>query len=173
MRLNVFVAGPYIDLERDLKSYNDKEKFPRLRHHIFDQISGLGHQIYLGEHAQLLAALSLKYGAQHDAHIAEFDIACEKSDAVVIIPSSPGSFAEFGTWAHSETISKKMMVIIDKNYENDESYINLGPVKLAQASGATILYHDIEDLIGITKHVTDFVRLYANKKAVREIKNKG
>lgn len=53
-------------------------------------------------------------------------------DAVVLIPESPGSFAELGAFANDEKLRKKLICIVDKKYQKDKSFINQGPLKLVK-----------------------------------------
>lgn len=53
-------------------------------------------------------------------------------DAVVIIPESPGSFAELGAFANDEKLRKKLICVVDKKYKKDKSFINQGPLKLVK-----------------------------------------
>ena len=56
----------------------------------------------------------------------------ESVDAVVIIPESPGSFAELGAFANDEKLRKKLICVVDKRYQKDKSFINQGPLKLVK-----------------------------------------
>lgn len=51
------------------------------------------------------------------------------ADVVIIIVESPGTFAELGAFSLSEELRKKLLPIIDKKYEREESFINTGPVR--------------------------------------------
>jgi len=53
-------------------------------------------------------------------------------DAIVLIPESPGSFAELGAFANDEKLRKKLICLIDKKYKKDKSFINQGPLKLVK-----------------------------------------
>ncbi len=57
------------------------------------------------------------------------------ADHIVIILESPSAFAELGAFAHNE-LRKKLIVINDKQYETEKSFINLGPIKaIEECSG--------------------------------------
>jgi hypothetical protein len=51
-------------------------------------------------------------------------------DAIVLIPESPGSFAELGAFANDEKLRKKLICVIDEKHKKDKSFINQGPIKL-------------------------------------------
>lgn len=53
-------------------------------------------------------------------------------DAVIIIPESPGSFAELGAFANDEKLRKKLICLVDEKYKKDKSFINQGPLKLVK-----------------------------------------
>ena len=56
----------------------------------------------------------------------------ESVDAIVLIPESPGSFAELWAFANDERLRKKMICVVDKKYKKDKSFINQGPLKLVK-----------------------------------------
>lgn len=51
------------------------------------------------------------------------------SDAVVILIESPGTFAELGAFSLSSELRRKLLPIIDKQFELKSSFINSGPVQ--------------------------------------------
>ncbi len=51
------------------------------------------------------------------------------SDVVIILVESFGTVAELGAFSISKPLRKKLLPILDKNFESDESFINTGPVK--------------------------------------------
>ncbi|CAG0970606.1 hypothetical protein FLAV_01209 [Flavobacteriales bacterium] len=53
-------------------------------------------------------------------------------DAIVLIPESPGSFAELGAFANDEQLRSKLICIVDKKYKKDKSFINQGPLRLVK-----------------------------------------
>lgn len=53
-------------------------------------------------------------------------------DAIVLIPESPGSFAELGAFANDEKLRKKLICVVDEKYKKDKSFINQGPLKLVK-----------------------------------------
>lgn len=58
------------------------------------------------------------------------NLLAESVDAVVIIPESPGSFAELGAFANNEQLRSKIICVIDNKYRKNKSFINQGPIKL-------------------------------------------
>jgi hypothetical protein len=52
----------------------------------------------------------------------------EIADRVIIILESPSAFTELGAFSHKE-LREKIIVINDKKFEKENSFINLGPIK--------------------------------------------
>lgn len=50
------------------------------------------------------------------------------SDYIVIILESPSSFSELGAFSSHE-LRKKLIIINDSKFKNEQSFINLGPIK--------------------------------------------
>jgi hypothetical protein len=50
-------------------------------------------------------------------------------DAVVMCVESPGSFAELGAFTNHNGLNNKLIVYMDKKYQKEDSFINLGPIK--------------------------------------------
>ena len=68
-------------------------------------------------------------------------------DAIVLIPESPGSFAELGAFANDEKLRKKLICIVDKKYKKDKSFINQGPLKLVKkANPSGLVFIDANDV---------------------------
>jgi len=68
----------------------------------------------------------------------------ETSDYIVLFVESPGSCCELGAFAYNEIIfSKKLTIVIDKSFENDKSFIQIGPTTKAKKDGATVVYAPI------------------------------
>ncbi|WP_394203077.1 retron St85 family effector protein [Shewanella waksmanii] len=51
------------------------------------------------------------------------------SDAVVILVESFGTVAELGAFSISDPLRKKLLPILDKKFQNDDSFINTGPIR--------------------------------------------
>jgi hypothetical protein len=61
--------------------------------------------------------------------------ACHLARAVVLIPESPGSFAELGALAVDDSIVKRLIVVVSSRYleaQTRESFLSLGPIKRAE-----------------------------------------
>ncbi|WP_153301894.1 retron St85 family effector protein [Endozoicomonas arenosclerae] len=63
------------------------------------------------------------------------------SDFIVIILESASSFAELGAFSHN-TLRNKLVIINDSQFEKEESFINLGPIKaVEEAVGKDRIIH--------------------------------
>ena len=61
-------------------------------------------------------------------NLAHFEkLIAETVDSVLIFPESPGSFAELGFFSAHEDISKKTLVAVKEQFQ-DNSFISLGPI---------------------------------------------
>ncbi len=68
-------------------------------------------------------------------------------DAIVLIPESPGSFAELGAFANDELLRSKLICIVDKKYKKDKSFINQGPLRLVKkANSFGLIFIDPNDI---------------------------
>ena len=78
----------------------------------------------------------------------------ENSDTLIIIPESAGSFAEIGMIAsminnHKSRkdkikYGKKILIILNKKYKHDESFLKLGPIKIIKNFGGEVINVDFE-----------------------------
>lgn len=51
-------------------------------------------------------------------------------DLIILIPESPGSFAELGAFSMRKELAQKMLVLRQGKYKSDKSFINHGPIRL-------------------------------------------
>lgn len=69
------------------------------------------------------------------------EILAESIDAIVLIPESPGSFAELGAFANNAKLREKLICVSDSKYKRIKSFINGGPIKLVkQTNKKNIIY---------------------------------
>lgn len=140
--LRVFVAGPYIDAAWTEADYSAKDPAAVLRIRIMQCIEKeLHHKALLGEHRGVAEMAEKHFGSLATVVLSEVAMV-KDSDAVIIIPSSPGSFCELGAWVNMDPVAKKMLVLGDKRFEPDKSYVSLGVFKMAIDAGATVQWVD-------------------------------
>ncbi len=63
----------------------------------------------------------------------------EAVDLIILIPESPGSFAELGAFSTQKELAEKMLVLRPKKYKSDKSFINHGPIRLVRSYRGKIL----------------------------------
>lgn len=89
----------------------------------------------------------LLYGSQGNDLLSLEGLLAESVDAILLIPESPGSFAELGAFDNDDKLRKKIICIIDKKFKDDKSFINQGPLKLIKkVNKDNLLYFDLNDL---------------------------
>ena len=81
----------------------------------------------------------------------ESDIA-QISGLILLFTESAGSFAELGAFSMEEEITKRLLVVIDDKYYNEDSFIKWGPVSyLENAHGDEAVY--VLDRAGVGMNV--------------------
>jgi hypothetical protein len=164
-----FLAGPFIKTNKAPRK-NSKNTAAVLRYFLFKNLTNAGWYVTLGEYEKLISATAPLLGDQNNAALAEFDHAKSKrTDAVVLLPSSPGSFLELGSFCHDEEICRKMLVIVDAQYETHQNYMNTGPVLEAKANGAKVEFIDYANKSLCWTSVEPFVTGRARRRAARGI----
>jgi hypothetical protein len=168
MQIMVFLAGPFIEIDNPPRSLA-RNKASILRYALYKHIEQSDYDVSLGEYRELLDSYAAALGAQHNAALAEIGHAKDAVDAIVLLPSSPGSFSELGAFASQKKICEKMLIIIDKKYESDINYVNLGPSVLAKNLGSEVIYIDYSDHNACIAAVDDFIGHIKSKKLRDEI----
>lgn len=164
-----FLAGPYIEIEKSPKK-SKKNIASILRYKLYHKLSDEGWIVTLGEYQKLIDATEPLVGTSNNAALAEVSHAKSKDlDAVVMLPSSPGSFLELGAFSSLQVICQKMIIIIDAQFEHDKNYMNSGPVKLAENFGAEIHYCDYSDINCCWLLIEKFITLKLSLKAASRI----
>jgi len=164
-----FLAGPFITIDKAPRK-NSRNSAAILRHFLFHKLTEAGWQVTLGEYEKMIGATAPLLGDQNNAALAEFDHAkSRRTDAIVMLPSSPGSFLELGSFCHDENICRKMLVIVDAQYRTHKNYMNTGPIIEAEANGAKIEFIDYSDKDLCWISVEPFVTARARRRAARGI----
>lgn len=109
----VFLCGAQDSNSRDAIAQYIRKRYPNFlvfyAEHVWDQLIKHGSR-------EKLNALSME---QDLAHL---------SDIIIIIVESAGTIAELGAFSGNDDLRKKIIAIVDKKYQNDESFINTGPI---------------------------------------------
>lgn len=118
----------------------------------------------LTEHDDIEQAGKKITGGIHNLTRWEIMVA-SRSHLVIIIPDSPGSFAELGALAQIGDICSKMLVIFDKQYEKDDSYIQRGPRRAAEERRAVTLFIDYSRFDKVWEVVQHYIMIEKAKMA--------
>lgn len=166
----VFLAGPFIETHARKPRSSEKNRAKVLRYNLYHELTNFGWIVTMGEYEKLLTASEELLGPRNDAAIAELNHAKNTAHAIVMLPSSPGSFLELGAFAMHEKVCKKMLVVIDKRYEKDSpNYFNTGPIPRASKTGAQVCYVDYNDHSACWCLVKEFVTQQSYRVAEQRI----
>ena len=166
----LFLAGPFImPEEADSHPENSKTTAKSLRYFLNKNLDSDNSEIYLGEDHRLRLGGEKHYGEHNNAVLFERHYIKHHLDAVIILPSSTGSFCEFGDWASDEKICPKMLIIVDKQYELSANYLNEGPIKLALDNFSIVKYIDYEDKERCFHECQDFLSRVKSKIRARKL----
>lgn len=107
------------------------------------------------EEPELIRVAKKELGANYDLCRFELQLA-RVCDLIVLVPDSPGSFAEFGLFALNTNACSKMLVLLDRQYRGGDSYLMHGPRRASHQRGATIKYVDYADAERAWRCVLEF-----------------
>lgn len=103
------------------------------------------------------------------------NILADSVDAIVLFPESPGSFAELGAFSNNKELAKKMVVVANKKFKSDKSFINYGPNRLIKSSKTGKITNINYDLLSdeieqnrIYKRINDYVTQIKQKHPVEK-----
>lgn len=95
----------------------------------------------------------------------------ENSDLIMIVCESPGSFTELGAFTSNDKILDKLVVLIQKKYKNDKSFIMQGPVRYIESKNKNNVIYFNNDMDDMEKAVEGYLSskywFYGNKKYAR------
>ncbi|EOY2408734.1 retron St85 family effector protein, partial [Yersinia enterocolitica] len=63
----------------------------------------------------------------------------EAVDLIVLIPESPGSFAELGAFSMKAELAQKMLILRLSKFKSGKSFINHGPIRLVKSTKGQVL----------------------------------
>lgn len=92
------------------------------------------------------------------------------ADIVVLFSESPGSYAELGYFCAKPAVIEKMIVARDRQYENSESFINVGMVDLVQRKSVYTTAINIDssnsppDFSGIFERITNRAKPHLRRR---------
>ncbi|MRI49546.1 hypothetical protein FDP61_09345 [Enterobacter ludwigii] len=98
------------------------------------------------------------------------NILADSVDVVVIIPESPGSFAELGAFSNNNKLVKKLICISQNKYKNDKSFINYGPYRLVkEGKTGKILHFNFNEFEKPIEAKKIFRKIHENVLKIRRI----
>lgn len=170
VQLRIFVGGPYLDRTKpDVPLAAENGGATLLRHEICKMLEDkFEHTVTTGEDVKLLNIYQNHLEDLYEASTFEFMHVKEHCDAVIIIPSSPGSFCELGYFSADDEICRKMLVLRSKEFVLKPGYLHYGPSVQAKNSHATIEDVDYIDTIS----VFDVVERFVKKLVIDKMRNK-
>lgn len=89
------------------------------------------------------------------------NLLAESVHSVVIILESPGSIAELGAFANHSELRDRLVVVVDKKYQNAKSFIILGPVRyLKKNTKSIVIFHNLRKpkIVELGRHIRSAVR---------------
>jgi hypothetical protein len=105
-------------------------------------------QVVLGEDDGL-EKLRRKYNGLADDN--ELSFVIQHAGAVVVVADSAGSFCELGLFSHmcfparaQTNYLGDLILIANRNYQNDDSYFNNGPAMSVETLGGKVFYADFQ-----------------------------
>lgn len=112
----------------------------------------------------------LLYGqGQHNLLLLE-NILADSVDSIVLLPESPGSFAELGAFASNKRLVNKLICVGQERYSKKKSFINYGPVRLIKMSKTGKVFNFVyDDIDSEEKNTKIFKRI---NDAITNIKKK-
>ena len=165
-QFKVFLAGPYIETTGRKPRQGAINKAKRLRFDLYHRLDEFGWVVTMGEYQNLVEAANPLLGSRNNAASAELLHAKNSTNAIVMLPSSPGSFLELGAFAMYEVVCQKMLIIIDIKHKDDEpNYLNTGPIPAATKKGARVEFIDYDDHDSCWNAVEIFVSDQGNRAA--------
>ena len=96
------------------------------------------------------------FNINKDADYLELEnLLAENVDFVCIVCESVGAFVELGAFANSPNLKEKLIILNDKNFKDELSFINMGPIKhLKKFNKNSVIYYDDEaDINKICKNL--------------------
>lgn len=96
------------------------------------------------------------------------NLLADSVDVIVMIPESPGSFAELGAFANNENLRTKIVCIIDEKYKKNKSFINQGPIKLIKKANKNgVVFINPNDLLNEMDEIKSAINFTKKNSAVK------
>lgn len=139
----------------------------RLRRELAQLCSNCGLTVTL-EHPAMEKAGAHSLGKSYNLTHWELWVA-KRSQVLIIIPDSPGSFAELGLFSMQPGACRKMIVLFSKEHRGTESYIQRGPRRSAKKLGAAVPFVDYGRVDKAWKKVSSYIQGVKEEMAVSRL----
>lgn len=97
------------------------------------------------------------------------NILADSVDVIVLLPESPGSFAELGAFSNNAALAKKLIVVCDKKYQGKKSFINYGPNRLVKSSKTgKVLFLNYEELSNQEKKYKHYRKISEHISSIKK-----
>jgi hypothetical protein len=154
--LKVFLAGPYVEKNWDDQKLTGASPGARLRLRLIEMIESLEHAVVLGEHRGVAEVTTGTIPSNGNVVLSELQLV-EDADAVVIVPDSPGSFCELGSWLMRDDFPPKTLILGNKLFESIFGYVSHGAFVMAADMHARVEWVDYSDADAILEILDDFL----------------
>jgi hypothetical protein len=161
----VFVFGPYLEHGTAVTQPTDKisgydslvEHARYLRYAAAEALKADMFPVHFGETKEVLELWGKQLTSGIDPANAEIQHAQRVCGAVVVFPSSIGSFCELSLFAAIEELAKKTIAIVHEAHKNDESFFRKGLLRILRQEHGSVEYSDYSDTAGCIKTACEFV----------------
>lgn len=144
---------------------NDKAS---VRERLAKQLRGYLYEVHYPEHLfdELLT------GPGNQDLLSLENLLADGVDAIVIVLEGVGAFTELGAFANHQRLREKLIVVQDRKYARDRSFIQLGPIRLLKAQGKhRIIAVDFLDVENIVKLLSRSISSIDNRSSTFNIEN--
>ena len=156
--VEVLIMGPNVN----------REELPaaKLRKEISERCLALGWLSIKAEHQDFIDVAGNELGESASLCTLELELAAF-SDAIIIVAASEGSFAEFGLFAVAEGIRARILVLLNRDYEEEKSYLKLGPARSIEHRGGAVEWVDYTNIDEVWSIVKPYIEAARGRKLDR------
>ncbi|EGQ8607190.1 type II secretion protein [Vibrio parahaemolyticus] len=108
-------------------------------------------------------------------NLIDFELAiADMAGAIVLVLEGPGAFAELGSFSVLETLSEKLILVVNTNIVEEKTFINYGPIKYLQDNNKVVLKYqwDVRYYIGGVNQDKVSSKVNANKETTLSVSNR-
>ena len=159
-KFRIFLFGPSLKADQIVAeprfddSLIDHARF--LRYFVAKVLRDAGWLVDFGEDPQMLEMWA-KLRGPIDQGKMEYDHAFAACGAIVVLPSSPGSFCEMGLFASSKDISRKTLAVVHAEYKDAQSFFRQGLVRVFQSRSGRCAYETYKNKEAVLAAIREFI----------------